>query len=131
MQVDNSCSGVVSCFDILAIAARDGVYLVWPSWEVLLGRCDSIMAILNYANTNIPSPTFNVNDLISNFQAQGLSQHDMVTLLGGHAIGQACYTTFRERIYNEITIDQGLKQIDELSVRGENNLLPLDMLIPT
>ncbi|KAJ8464880.1 hypothetical protein OPV22_027432 [Ensete ventricosum] len=41
-QVEASCRAVVSCADILALAARDGVNLLGgPSWAVALGRRDA------------------------------------------------------------------------------------------
>eukprot|EP01018_Ginkgo_biloba_P036729 Gb_25782 [translate_table: standard] len=82
-QIENACPGVVSCADILAIAARDGVVLSGgPSWNVVLGRRDSRTANLSGANNNIPPPTSNLSTLISTFQAQGLSVEEMVTLSG-------------------------------------------------
>ncbi|KAH9304180.1 hypothetical protein KI387_008584, partial [Taxus chinensis] len=75
------CSGVVSCADILAIAARDSVVaLKGPSWNVQLGRRDSTTASLSGANTKLPSPFGNLSTLTSTFQAQGLSATDMVAL---------------------------------------------------
>ncbi|EFJ11477.1 hypothetical protein SELMODRAFT_17470, partial [Selaginella moellendorffii] len=44
-SLESSCKGVVSCADILALAARDSVVLSGgPSWEVPLGRRGSITA---------------------------------------------------------------------------------------
>ncbi|GLJ14549.1 hypothetical protein SUGI_0235550 [Cryptomeria japonica] len=105
-QVEAACSGVVSCADILTVAARDSVVeLGGPAWTVPLGRRDSKTSNLNAANTNIPSPTSSLGNLTSLFQAQGLSTKDMVALSGAHTIGQARCTVFRNRIYNDANID--------------------------
>ncbi|KAH9314538.1 hypothetical protein KI387_023165, partial [Taxus chinensis] len=97
-QVEAACSGVVSCADILAIAARDSVVeLGGPTWTVQLGRRDSKTASLSGANSNIPAPTSNLSALISSFSNQGLSTKDMIVLSGAHTIGQARCTTFRTR----------------------------------
>ncbi|KAF3447990.1 hypothetical protein FNV43_RR08697 [Rhamnella rubrinervis] len=56
-QLESLCPGVVSCADILAIAARDSVVaLGGQSWTVQLGRRDSTTASLAAANSEIPSP---------------------------------------------------------------------------
>ncbi|KAH9314506.1 hypothetical protein KI387_023133, partial [Taxus chinensis] len=80
-QLEAACSGIVSCADIVAIAARDCVAkLGGPSWNVLLGRRDSITANLSGASNNFPAPFFDLKALISAFQAQGLSAKDMIAL---------------------------------------------------
>ncbi|KAH9314519.1 hypothetical protein KI387_023146, partial [Taxus chinensis] len=80
-QVEKACSGVVSCADILAIAARDSVVeLGGPSWTVQLGRRDSRSASLSGANNQIPAPTSSLSSLITTFSNQGLSTKDMVAL---------------------------------------------------
>ncbi|KAK9940941.1 hypothetical protein M0R45_017574 [Rubus argutus] len=58
--VDKACKrSVVSCADILAVAARDSVnILAGPLYEVLLGRRDARNASLNDANRNLPPPIF-------------------------------------------------------------------------
>ncbi|KAH9314536.1 hypothetical protein KI387_023163, partial [Taxus chinensis] len=134
-QVEAACSGVVSCADILAIAARDSVVeLGGPTWTVQLGRRDSKTASLRGANSNIPAPTSNLSALISSFSNQGLSTRDMIVLSGAHTIGQARCTSFRTRIYNESNIDTtfgtSLKS-NCPSSSGDNNLSPLDLQTPT
>ncbi|CAN1240639.1 Cationic peroxidase 1 [Linum grandiflorum] len=63
-QVEESCPGIVSCADILALAAMDSVvYLGGPWWEVGLGRRDSITASKEAAEVSLPQPTFNLSDL--------------------------------------------------------------------
>jgi len=136
-QVENACSGVVSCADILAIAARDSVVeLGGPSWTVMLGRRDSTTASLSGANTNIPPPTSNLTSLISLFQAQGLSTTEMVALSGGHTIGQARCVSFRAHIYNDADIDSTYatslrSNCPNTTGSGDSNLSPLDYVTPT
>ncbi|TQD86000.1 hypothetical protein C1H46_028435 [Malus baccata] len=135
--VENVCPGVVSCADILAIAARDSVVtLGGPSWNVKLGRRDARTASQATANNNIPPPTRNLNQLISTFSAVGLSTRDLVALSGSHTIGQARCTSFRPRIYNETNLDSSLAQTrrsncPRTSGSGDNNLAPLDLQTPT
>nr|AFK42735.1 unknown [Medicago truncatula] len=72
--VENVCPGVVSCADILAIAATDSVAILGgPTWNVKLGRRDATTASQSDANTAIPRPTSNLNILTSMFKNVGLS----------------------------------------------------------
>ncbi|XP_021290322.1 cationic peroxidase 1-like [Herrania umbratica] len=134
-QLESLCPGVVSCADIVAVAARDSVVaLGGPSWSVLLGRRDSTTASLNAANSNIPAPTLSLSGLISAFSNKGFTAKEMVALSGSHTIGQARCTTFRRRIYNETTIDPSFAtslRANCPSTGGDNNLSPLDTTSPT
>ncbi|KAF3791355.1 Peroxidase 52 [Nymphaea thermarum] len=136
-SVERICPGIVSCADVLAISARDSVVaLGGPSWNVKVGRRDARTASQAAANTSIPAPTFDLNRLISSFQAQGLSVKDLVALSGAHTIGQARCTTFRARIYNETNIDGFFARNRQASCprtsgSGDNNLAPLDLQTPT
>lgn len=53
-----------------------------PSWTVQLGRRDSTTASFSSANSDIPSPAFNLSDLVTAFSNKGLSTSDMVALAG-------------------------------------------------
>ncbi|XP_057835237.1 peroxidase 4 [Cryptomeria japonica] len=134
-QVEKVCSGVVSCADILTIAARDSVVeLGGPSWTVPLGRRDSRTASKRGANNNIPPPTSSLSNLISKFQAQGLSTKEMVALAGGHTIGQARCTSFRAHIYNDSNIVKTYATSLQAKCPrsgSDNNLSPLDLQTPT
>ncbi|KAK6943397.1 hem peroxidase [Dillenia turbinata] len=134
-SLETSCPGVVSCADILAVAARDSVVaLGGPSWTVDLGRGDSTTASLSDANSDIPAPTLDINGLISSFSSKGFSAQELVALSGSHTIGQARCTSFRARIYNETNIDSTFAaslQADCPSAGGDNNLSPLDTQSPT
>lgn len=129
-QVENVCAGVVSCADILAVAARDSVVaLGGPSWTVLLGRRDSTTANISAANAILPAPTLNITQLITLFSGLGFTNQDLVALSGAHTIGQARCTTFRSRIYNETNINSTFAtslQANCPSSGGDNNTSPLD-----
>ncbi|XP_059463540.1 peroxidase 2-like [Corylus avellana] len=132
-EVDQACGGpVVSCADILAVAARDSVVaLGGQAWEVQLGRRDSTTASRTTANADIPVPTMNLTQLIENFKNQGLDETDLVALSGGHTIGFARCVAFRDRIYNETNIEgafaEKLKSIcPRQSNDGDSNLASLD-----
>lgn len=99
--VESTCSGVVSCADILAIAARDSVVLSGvPSWKVLLGRRDGLVANQTGANTNLPAPTESVGNITAKFVAVGLNLTDVVSLSGAHTIGSAKCAVFSDRLFN-------------------------------
>ncbi|CAA6656941.1 unnamed protein product [Spirodela intermedia] len=125
-RVEKVCPGVVSCADILTIAARDStVILGGPSWRVKLGRRDSRTANITAANSDLPPGSANLTTLVRSFRSKGLSTKDMVALSGSHTLGQARCVTFRARIYNQTNIDPPLA-----SNSGNNNLAPLDVQTP-
>ncbi|KAG6519784.1 hypothetical protein ZIOFF_023292 [Zingiber officinale] len=130
-KLESSCKQVVSCADILAVAARDAVVaLGGPSWTVQLGRRDSTTASFSSANSDIPSPAFNLTDLITAFSNKGLSTSDMVALSG-----QARCTNFRTRIHNETNINSSfassLRSNCPSSGGDDDSLAPLDAATPT
>ncbi|KAE9594827.1 putative peroxidase [Lupinus albus] len=99
--VENACPGIVSCADILALAAEiSSVLGGGPDWKVPLGRKDSLNANQSLANLNLPPPTFNLTQLNSAFANQGLNTTDLVALSGAHTIGRAKCSSFIGRLYN-------------------------------
>ncbi|KAM0933308.1 putative peroxidase [Dioscorea sansibarensis] len=99
-QLETACPGVVSCADILALAARDAVDLAGgPSWSVPLGRRDGMISSASEA-TSLPSPADSVAVQRQKFADKGLTDHDLVTLVGAHTIGQTDCLFFRYRLYN-------------------------------
>ncbi|CAI9100136.1 OLC1v1037075C1 [Oldenlandia corymbosa var. corymbosa] len=99
-QLEAACPGVVSCADILALAARDAVDLSGgPSWGVPTGRKDGRISLASEAS-NLPSPLDTVAVQRQKFAAKGLDDHDLVTLVGAHTIGQTDCLFFRYRLYN-------------------------------
>ncbi|PIA62001.1 hypothetical protein AQUCO_00200175v1, partial [Aquilegia coerulea] len=98
-QVDRACGGsVVSCADILAIAARDSVVeLGGPSYSIPVGRRDARAPSRTQAESDLPGFNEDLRLLLSKFK--------MVALSGAHTVGQAQCAVYRERIWNDTNID--------------------------
>ncbi|PAN09146.1 hypothetical protein PAHAL_1G462500 [Panicum hallii] len=93
------CPGVVSCADILALAARDAVALSGgPSWVVPVGRRDGRVSLAAETST-LPGPRASFEQLKQAFHARGLSTKDLVVLSGGHTLGFAHCSSFQDRIH--------------------------------
>ncbi|KAG6703750.1 hypothetical protein I3842_07G101200 [Carya illinoinensis] len=101
-EVEKKCKGVVSCADILSLAARDSVSFQFqkPMWEVLTGRRDGTVSLIADVLSNIPAPTFNFDQLKNSFARKNLTVHDLVVLSGGHTIGRGHCIGFTNRLYN-------------------------------
>ncbi|KAL5076650.1 hypothetical protein RYX36_015634 [Vicia faba] len=131
------------------------VNLGGPSWEVGLGRRDSITASRADANKSIPAPFLNLDKLKASFANQGLSEKDLVALsgtnniittingnsfeltsliTGAHTIGLARCSQFRAHIYNDSNIDPSFaKSLQSKCPRTGNDDIhqPFDFQTPT
>ncbi|KAJ7979723.1 Peroxidase [Quillaja saponaria] len=115
--VEKACPRLVSCADILTIAAEESVSLSGgPEWSVPLGRRDSLIANRNLSNINLPGPGSTLDQLKFRFSVVGLNTDDLVALSGAHTFGRAQCRTFRTRLYNfnntgnpDPTLDIGLR----------------------
>ncbi|MQM13268.1 hypothetical protein Taro_046189 [Colocasia esculenta] len=106
-QLEAACPGVVSCADIIALAARDSVVLTGgPSWAVRTGRRDGLVSS-GSDTANLPAFTDSIDILKSKFLDKGLNTQDLVTLSGGHTIGTSACQFFRYRLYNFTTTGNG------------------------
>ncbi|XVE49578.1 hypothetical protein DITRI_Ditri01bG0093000 [Diplodiscus trichospermus] len=106
-QLEAACPGVVSCADILALAARDSVVLTGgASWAVPTGRRDGRVSQASDA-ANLPGFRDSVDVQKQKFTAKGLNTQDLVALVGGHTIGTAACQFFRYRLYNFTTTGNG------------------------
>ncbi|KAJ6815996.1 putative peroxidase 17 [Iris pallida] len=96
------CPGVVSCADIIIMASRDAVALSGgPTWDVKLGREDSLFASQADADRIMPSPRANASFLLSLFDQYNLSATDLVALSGSHSIGDGRCFSIVFRLYNQ------------------------------
>ncbi|KAJ1412296.1 Secretory peroxidase [Sesbania bispinosa] len=123
-QLETICPGVVSCADILALAARDAVDLSdGPSWSVPTGRRDGRISLSSQAS-NLPSPLDPVSVQRQKFAAKGLDDHDLVTLVGAHTIGQTECRFFSYRLYNFTTTGNSDPTINQASLAQFQALCP-------
>ncbi|XP_074314117.1 peroxidase 3-like [Silene latifolia] len=101
-QLEKQCEGIVSCADILALAARDAISFQYKRdlWRVPTGRRDGRISHASEVPLNIPSPFsyFFVQEEF--FAKKGLSIHDLVVLSGAHTVGRAHCQKFTFRLYN-------------------------------
>ncbi|XAR55967.1 Peroxidase [Bertholletia excelsa] len=124
-KLESECPGVVSCADILTVAARDAVILVGgPYWDVPLGRKDSKTAGYALADINIPGANEGLLFIISKFLSQGLSVTDMVALSGAHTIGKGRCKNFRSRIYGDFDATSGLNPVSESHLSDLRSICP-------
>ncbi|KAI3789017.1 hypothetical protein L2E82_01801 [Cichorium intybus] len=99
-QLETACPGVVSCADIVALAARDSVVLTGGRrWQVPLGRRDGLVSQAS-DTANLPAFNDSMSVQIRKFADKGLNSQDLVTLVGGHTIGTAACALFSYRLYN-------------------------------
>uniref|UniRef100_A0A6N2KWK5 Peroxidase n=1 Tax=Salix viminalis TaxID=40686 RepID=A0A6N2KWK5_SALVM len=100
-RIHKECGRVVSCSDILAIAARDSVYLSGgPDYDVPLGRRDGLnFATQNATLQNLPPPFANADTILSSLATKSFDPTDVVALSGGHTIGISHCSSFTDRLY--------------------------------
>uniref|UniRef100_A0ACD5YJA2 Uncharacterized protein n=1 Tax=Avena sativa TaxID=4498 RepID=A0ACD5YJA2_AVESA len=99
------CPGIVSCADIVALAARDAVSVQFGRdlWDVQLGRRDGVVSRASEALSDIPSPSDNFTTLEANFGSKGLDVKDLVILSGAHTIGVGHCNLFSSRLFSSTT----------------------------
>ncbi|CAI9771031.1 unnamed protein product [Fraxinus pennsylvanica] len=81
-QIERVCPGIVSCADILALAARDAVSFPFkrPMWDVLTGRRDGRVSLISDVSGNLPSPFSDFQTLQTLFEKKSLNINDLVAL---------------------------------------------------
>ncbi|XP_059280148.1 peroxidase 43-like [Lycium ferocissimum] len=99
-QLEAKCPGVVSCADIVALAARDAVVLAGgPFYEVETGRRDGKVSDLSFA-AKMPEVDDSIEVLKEKFKTKGFTEKDLVILSGAHTIGTTACFFMPKRLYN-------------------------------
>ena len=103
-RLERECRGaVVSCSDILALAARDSVVATGgPEYRVPLGRRDSRrFATPQDVLSGLPATTSAVPSLLDVFHnhSHDLDATDLVALSGGHTVGLGHCASFVGRLF--------------------------------
>ncbi|KAF0903191.1 hypothetical protein E2562_025766 [Oryza meyeriana var. granulata] len=95
------CPGVVSCADLLAVAARDLVTMTGgPFYPLRLGRKDGLSSSPAAPDAEIPHSNLTVSRLVAVFAAKGFTVQELVALSGAHTLGFSHCKEFATRIYN-------------------------------
>ncbi|KAL6660604.1 hypothetical protein ACP70R_001639 [Stipagrostis hirtigluma subsp. patula] len=137
-QLESQCPGVVSCADIVVLAARDAVaFTGGPSFDVPTGRRDGKVSNLRDADV-LPDVKDGIDVLRSKFAANGLNEKDLVLLSAAHTVGTTACFFLQDRLYNfplpgggrgaDPTIPPGfLAELRSRCAPGDlNTRLPLD-----
>ncbi|XP_078148625.1 peroxidase 3-like [Carex rostrata] len=99
--LENACPKVVSCADIIALAAREAVFLSQgPRYDVETGRRDGSISIANETYTNLPPVNGNISNIIGVSAKKNLTKKDVAVLSGAHSIGVSHCSSFSYRLYN-------------------------------
>ncbi|KAK8567862.1 hypothetical protein V6N13_105810 [Hibiscus sabdariffa] len=99
-QLEATCPGVVSCADIVALAARDAIVLAnGPSYDVPTGRRDGRVSDVSLA-ADMPDVSDSIQQLKDKFLQKGLSEKDLVLLSSAHTIGTTACFFMTKRLYN-------------------------------
>ncbi|KAJ0262848.1 Peroxidase 47 [Hirschfeldia incana] len=97
-KIEATCPGVVSCADIIAMAARDAVFSAnGPYYQIPKGRFDGKRSKIEDTR-NLPSPFLNASQLIQTFGQRGFTPQDVVALSGAHTLGVARCSSFKARL---------------------------------
>ncbi|KAL3697914.1 hypothetical protein R1sor_011990 [Riccia sorocarpa] len=99
--VEQACPGIVSCADIIAMAAEVVVnQMGGPSWTVLLGRRDGLTSQAASVAGHLPGSHMDVTALLAVFGNIGLGPKELVALSGAHSVGFSHCAEFTDRLYN-------------------------------
>ncbi|XP_008788317.2 peroxidase 47 [Phoenix dactylifera] len=133
-MIENQCPGVVSCADILALAARDAVFFSGgPVYDIPKGRKDGRRSKIE-DTINLPAPTLNTTALVKMFGQHGFSVRELVALSGAHTLGAARCSSFKHRLSHfdsthdvDPNLDSNFaKTMSRTCSQGDNASMPLD-----
>ncbi|CAI0554113.1 unnamed protein product [Linum tenue] len=137
-NLEKACPGVVSCTDVLTLAAREAVYLTGgPYWSLAFGRRDGLTTSETAANEQLPGPFEPLENITQKFAAKGLDTKDVVVLSGGHTLGFAQCGVVKPRLFDfagsgrpDPSLDASFLQTLQSTCPNRNesnsNLAPLD-----
>nr|AFK39383.1 unknown [Medicago truncatula] len=98
--VEKECPLTVSCADIVALSARDGIAMLGgPKFEMKTGRRDGKESHVTMVEEFIPNHNDSISLVLSRFQAIGVDVEATVALLGGHSVGRVHCMNMVHRLY--------------------------------
>ncbi|KAK4583327.1 hypothetical protein RGQ29_026200 [Quercus rubra] len=98
--LEKECPLTVSCADIVALSARDGIVMLGgPRIEMKTGRRDSKESYANFVEESLPNHNDSITLVLSRFQSIGLDVEGIVALLGAHSVGRTHCMNLVQRLY--------------------------------
>nr|ACN97181.1 peroxidase [Populus trichocarpa]AHL39145.1 class III peroxidase [Populus trichocarpa] len=98
--LESECPVTVSCADIVALSARDGIVMLGgPRVEMKTGRRDSTESYGAVVEDFIPNHNDSISLVLSRFQSIGVDVEGTVALLGSHSVGRVHCVNLVHRIY--------------------------------
>lgn len=98
--LESECPGKVSCADVVALSARDGIVMLGgPRIEMKTGRKDAKESYAAVLEGFIPNHNDSISSVLSKFQSIGIDAEGTVALLGGHSVGRVHCVNLVHRIY--------------------------------
>ncbi|CAK9188114.1 unnamed protein product [Ilex paraguariensis] len=98
--LERECPMTVSCADIVALSAREGVALLGgPHIEMKTGRKDSLESYATQVENYIPNHNDSMSLVLSRFQSLGIGVEGTVALLGAHSVGRVHCVNLVNRLY--------------------------------
>ncbi|XP_071695552.1 peroxidase 43-like [Rutidosis leptorrhynchoides] len=98
-KLESVCPGVVSCADIVTMAARDAVAASrGPVYQVETGRKDGFVSDVKFAD-RMPDVKDSIQLLKQKFIEKGLNEKDLVVLSAAHTVGTTACFFVQDRLY--------------------------------
>ncbi|CAI9289580.1 unnamed protein product [Lactuca saligna] len=98
--LESSCPMTVSCADLVALAARDGIVMLGgPHIEMKTGRKDSKESHLAIIDAMLPNHNDSMLYVLDRFQSVGIDVEGTVALLGAHSVGRVHCINLVDRLY--------------------------------
>ncbi|XP_048225739.1 peroxidase 21 [Ricinus communis] len=98
--LETECPLTVSCADIVALSARDGIVMLGgPRIEMKTGRRDSKESYAAVLESFIPNHNDTMSLVLDRFQSVGIDAEGTVALLGGHSVGRVHCANLVQRLY--------------------------------
>ncbi|KAF8110591.1 hypothetical protein N665_0081s0024 [Sinapis alba] len=103
-ELEKECPSTVSCADIVALSARDGIVMLkGPKIDMIkTGRRDSRGSYLRDVEALVPNHNDSLSSVLSNFNSIGIDVEATVALLGAHSVGRVHCVNLVHRLYPTI-----------------------------
>ncbi|KAK1677672.1 hypothetical protein QYE76_038520 [Lolium multiflorum] len=99
--LESVCTATVSCTDLLALAARDGVTMLGGPADIPMrtGRRDATVSYYGEMERYLPVHNDTVSAVLSRFAPMGVDAVGVVALLGAHSVGRVHCFNLVVRLY--------------------------------